>query len=83
MQEYLAYSYGVINARFSIDIDYSIANNCCRATSQNKEFLYLLILQTPLVKAVECTVTINFLDMLLLDLAIINNLPAYPITLRD
>jgi hypothetical protein len=83
MQEHLAYSNSVVNARFLIDTDYPIANNYYRATLQNKEFLYLLILQTPLVKDAEYTITVNFLDMLLLDLAIINNLPAYPITLRD
>jgi hypothetical protein len=83
MQEHLAYGDGVVNARFSMDTDHPIADNYRGATSQNEEFSYLPIPQTPSVEAAECTVTVNFPDMLLSDSAVINNPPAYPITLRD
>ncbi|KAF2844475.1 hypothetical protein T440DRAFT_559586 [Plenodomus tracheiphilus IPT5] len=75
MQENLAFGSGVVNALVSMDTDAPLSIN-----SQEENFLYEPIPQTPSLDTAECTVTINFPDMLLVNEAVPYLPPAYPTT---
>jgi hypothetical protein len=83
MQEHLAYGDGVLNARLPMDTDRPKLENGRSVSSQIEDFPYVPIPQTPPVDAAECTVTVNFPDMQLLDSAFGSHPPAYPSTPRD
>ena len=78
MQEHLAHGFGVLNTRVSMDSQrLGLANNNS-VVPQDEDFSYLPVPQTPSPDTSECTVTVNFPDMLLVGSASAKHPPAYP-----